>query len=314
MALPMRKNRWTRHGFQVEDRFGPAEWQGQHVRCLQSLRDPSVRDGVVGMKSVPNPANAADSSWPPLFRQGRRAFRAMLGGLIGIVYPPSCIACHAAIAQAQALCPRCWSGIAFIERPFCERLGTPFAVDLGAGLLSPAAIADPPVFERARAVCRFEGTARDLVHRLKYGDRLELALTLGRMMVPAGAELLAQADLIVPVPLHRTRLWRRRFNQAAALAEVVATQSGRPNAPSALERRKRTRQQVGLTRSQRQENLQGAFIVPAHRKPLVEGRAILLIDDVLTTGATVNAAARALLKAGASRVDCLTFARVVTDG
>ncbi|WP_082540496.1 ComF family protein [Bosea sp. Leaf344] len=255
-----------------------------------------------------------EKPWLTLLRQGRRALGATRDAAIGVVYPPSCIACHAATGQAQALCPRCWSGIAFIERPLCERLGTPFPVDLGAGLLSPAAMADPPVFQRARAVCRFEGTARDLVHRLKYGDRLDLALTLGRMMVPAGAELLAQADLIVPIPLHRTRLWRRRFNQAAALADVVARLSRLPCSPFALERRKRTRQQVGLTRTQRAENLQGAFIVPRSRRPLVEGRAVLLVDDVLTTGATVNAAARALLRAGATRVDCLTFARVVTDG
>src|SRR6478752_1615281 len=110
--------------------------------------------------------------------------------------------------------PACWSGIGFIERPYCERLGTPFAIDLGDGIVSPAAIAEPPAFARARAVCRFDGTARELVHRLKYGDRLELAITLGRMMAQAGRELAADADLVLPVPLHRTRLWRRRFNQA----------------------------------------------------------------------------------------------------
>lgn len=265
------------------------------------------------MISLGEAEKPADSRWRRLLKQSRHALSATVEGAIGIVYPPSCIACHAATGQTQALCPACWSGISFIERPFCERLGTPFPIDLGEGLLSPAAIAEPPVFQRARAVCRFEGTARDLIHRLKYSDRLDLALTLGRMMVQAGQSLLAETDLIVPVPLHRTRLWRRRFNQAAALAEVIAAHSARPYSPFALERRKRTRQQVGLTKAQRADNLQGAFVVPVHRRPLVEGRAILLVDDVLTTGATVNAAARALLRAGATRVDCLTFARVVTD-
>lgn len=248
-----------------------------------------------------------------LLAQGRTALRAGLNAVIGVVYPPSCIACHAAVGQAQALCPGCWSGIGFIERPYCERLGTPFAVDLGAGLLSPAAIADPPVFGRARAVCRFDGTARDLVHKLKYGDRQELALTLGRMMAQAGRELLPDADLLVPVPLHRTRLWTRRFNQASALGAVVARLAGLPLQPVALARVKRTRQQIGLTRAQRADNLQGAFKVPPDSKPAIEGRSVLLVDDVLTTGATVNAAARALLRAGATRVDVLTFARVVTD-
>ncbi len=244
----------------------------------------------------------------------RLSLRSGLRGLVGIVYPPSCIACQAATGEAQALCPACWRGIGFIERPYCERLGTPFAIDLGAGLLSPAAIADPPVFARARAVCRFDGTARELVHRLKYGDRAELSLTLGRMMAQAGRELAAAADLVRPVPLHRTRLWRRRFNQAAALARIVSRETGLPLAATALTRIRRTRQQVGLTRAQRAENLQGAFHVSAAMRSLVEGRRILLVDDVLTTGATVNAASRALLRAGASAVDVLTFARVVTDG
>lgn len=249
-----------------------------------------------------------------LLRRGLGWARAGLEGAIGLVYPPGCIACQAATGEAQALCARCWGDIGFIERPYCERLGTPFAVDLGAGLLSPAAIADPPVFARARAVCRFDGTARELVHRLKYGDRVELARTLGRMMTQAGRELIADADLMVPVPLHRTRLWSRRFNQAAALAGVVSRLGGVPLAPLALARVKRTRQQVGLTRAQRADNLQGAFKVPAGMRPQIEGRRILLVDDVLTTGSTANAAARALLRGGAREVDILTFARVVTDG
>ncbi|GAU83124.1 hypothetical protein BIWAKO_03047 [Bosea sp. BIWAKO-01] len=242
------------------------------------------------------------------------ASRLGMRSAISLVYPPSCVACRGATAEAQGLCPACWSGVGFIERPYCERLGTPFAVDLGDGVVSPAAIAEPPAFARARAVCRFDGTARELVHRLKYGDRLELAITLGRMMTQAGREILVEADCIVPVPLHRTRLWRRRFNQAAALATVVARQSGVALAPEALTRVKRTKQQIGLTRPQRVENLQGAFKVLPKMRATIAGRRILLVDDVLTTGSTVNAAARALLRAGASHVDVLTFARVVTDG
>lgn len=253
-----------------------------------------------------------------LLRHALRPAASWLGaGLraaVDIVYPPSCVACQAATGEAQALCPACWGEMRFIERPYCERLGTPFAVDLGDGMVSPAAIADPPVFARARAVCRFDGTARELVHRLKYGDRTDLALTMGRMMIQAGRELLPDADVIVPVPLHRFRLWTRRFNQAAALAQVVAGGSGVPLAPVALARVKRTRQQVGLTRAQRADNLQGAFKVPPVIRPQIEGRRVLLIDDVLTTGATGNAAARALLRGGARAVDILTFARVFSDG
>jgi ComF family protein len=244
-----------------------------------------------------------------LLHAAREAGRAA----IDLIYPPGCIACQAATGEPRGLCAACWSGIRFIERPFCERLGTPFQVDLGQPLLSPAAMADPPVFERARAVAEYDGTASLLVHRLKYNDRLELARSLGAMMVRAGAELLGTADVIVPVPLHRWRLWRRRFNQAMALAKVVAVEGGVPCDPSLLARVKHTRRQVGLTKAQRQENLQGAFRVPPDARARLKGKRVLLVDDVLTTGSTANAAARALLRGGAVAVDILAFARVVQE-
>jgi ComF family protein len=236
-----------------------------------------------------------------------------LKSLLGLLYPPTCIACQAATGEPHSLCAACWSGVRFIERPFCERLGTPFAVDLGQPLLSPAAIADPPVFGRARAVAEYDGTASLLVHRPKYNDRLELAPALGTMMARGGAELLAEADVIVPVPLHRWRLWRRRFNQAMALAKAISAHSGVPCDPFLLARVKHTRRQVGLSKAQRQENLQGAFRVPAEVKARLEGKRVLLIDDVLTTGSTANAASRALLRSGAASVDVLAFARVVKE-
>ncbi|HEX2553737.1 MAG TPA: ComF family protein [Microvirga sp.] len=253
---------------------------------------------------------------PPASRPFGRALvlsRAAARAAIGLLYPPSCIACGAATGAAHALCAGCWAGIRFIERPYCERLGTPFAADYGPGLLSPAAVADPPVYRRARAVAQYDDTARALVHRLKYGDRLDLAPALGRMMARAGAELLAEADVIVPVPLHRARLWGRRFNQAMALARTVSGLSGVALDPFLLARVKRTQSQVGLTRAQRAANLQGAFRVPAEAKARLRGRRVLLVDDVLTTGATANAASRALLRGGAEAVDVLAFARVVTE-
>jgi ComF family protein len=201
----------------------------------------------------------------------------------------------------------------FIERPYCERLGTPFEHDLGEGLISPQAMADPPVFARARAAARFEdGPARTLTHRLKYSDRAELARPLARWMVRAGADILADADLLTPVPLHPLRLWRRRFNQAAVLATEISRQTGKPCDVNAILRVKATRSQVGLTRIQRVENMQGAFRV--RDGAAVRGRNVVLVDDVLTSGATANAASRALLRAGAKRVDALVFARVVSGG
>ncbi len=230
-----------------------------------------------------------------------------------LVFPPSCLSCRKATQMHGSLCADCWSKMRFIERPYCERLGVPFDVDLGdGGLLSPEAVANPPVFGRARAVAHFDdGPARDLVHRLKYGDRMELAKPLGAWMARAGAELLVDADLIVPVPLHRGRLLSRRFNQAEALARSVSAASGVPHDPLCLVRVKATQSQVRLSRSQRALNVQGAFRVPVEMAPRVEGRAIVLVDDVMTSGATLNAAARALLRAKARRVDVLVFARVV---
>lgn len=230
------------------------------------------------------------------------------------IYPPTCLACRTATAQTGALCPVCWRQMRFIERPFCERLGTPFEQDLGSGLLSPQAIADPPVFTRARAVARFEdGPVRQLVHTLKYSDRGELARPMGRWMARAGADILAGADALAPVPLHAWRLWTRRFNQAAALAHAIARESGARYEPFLLARVKATQSQVGLSRAQRAENVQGAFRVPAAAQSRVKGRRIVLVDDVLTSGATANAAARALLRGGARQVDLLVFARVVTS-
>lgn len=241
-----------------------------------------------------------------------RAARHVAQHVIEIVYPPSCISCQRAVQAAGLLCPHCWASMPFIERPYCERLGTPFAQHLGDGLISPEAFANPPVFHRARAVARYEGPARELVHNLKYGDRLELAAPMAEWMARAGAELVAEADLIVPVPLHRRRFFQRRFNQAATLAQVIARRGGKPFDPFALARVKKTRPQVGLTRAQRADNLQGAFRAPEDARLRIGGRNILLVDDVLTTGATANAASRVLLRAGAARVDVIVFARVVT--
>jgi ComF family protein len=161
---------------------------------------------------------------------------------------------------------------------------------------------------------RYDEIARTLVHAFKYGDHLDLAPTMGRWMANAGAELLREADALVPVPLHWRRQWMRRFNQSALLAEVVSGTSGVPVTRTALRRVKATPQQVGLSQSARALNVQGAFRVPEDGKAGVAGRRLLLVDDVLTSGATMDACARALLRAGAAQVDALVFARVVSGG
>lgn len=231
-----------------------------------------------------------------------------LAGLADLVYPPSCPGCGIRALRHDALCPRCWSGIRFIERPYCEVMGLPFSHDLGAGILSAEAIAEPPVFDRQRSVAAHDGVVRQLVHGLKYRDRTDLARMMAGWMLRASDGTVAGCDAIVPVPLHRLRLAGRKFNQAAELARHLAVLSGKPLLPSALLRVKATRHQVGLGATARVDNLRGAFAVPEARQNEIFGRRIVLVDDVYTTGATVSAATRTLKKAGATDVTVLTFA------
>ena len=170
--------------------------------------------------------------------------------------PPLCASCRTPLGNPGGLCAACWSRVSFIAAPYCERLGIPFVYDPGPGILSMEAIADPPAYGRARAAVRYDDIARDLVHRLKYGDRLDLATAMGQWMARAGRALLDDADAVVPVPLHWQRLWGRRFNQAAALARVVAADAGVPLLTTALGRVRATPQQVGLSRSARAVNVQ----------------------------------------------------------
>jgi ComF family protein len=237
--------------------------------------------------------------------------RATLGIALDTALPPLCASCRTPLGNLGGLCPACWSRVSFIAPPYCERLGIPFTYDPGPGVLSMEAIADPPAYGRTRAAVRYDDIARDLVHRLKYGDRLDLATSMGRWMARAGRELLKDADALVPVPLHWRRLWGRRFNQAAVLAKEAASDSGLPVFTGVLGRKRATPQQVGLSRSARAANVQGAFAVTQDGRAAIYGKRLLLVDDVLTSGATVDACSRTLLRAGARNVDVLVFARVV---
>lgn len=247
----------------------------------------------------------------PKSRRLAGAVRAAFGLAIDLALPQLCAACREPV-RAEGLCAACWAKLSFITQPYCARLGIPFPFDPGPGVLSMEALADPPAYQRARAAVRFDDIARALVHSLKYSDRLDLAPAMGRWMATAGRELLAEADALVPVPQHWRRRWARRFNQSALLAEVVGKSSGVPVAHAALKRVKATPQQVGLSRAERADNVQGAFRVPPQRRAEVAGRRLVLVDDVLTSGATVDACTRALLRAGAAQVDVLIFARVVS--
>jgi ComF family protein len=229
---------------------------------------------------------------------------------LDVALPTLCVSCREPVA-GEGVCAECWGKLSFIAPPFCPRLGIPFVYDPGSELLSMEAIANPPAYQRARAAVRYDDVARTLVHALKYQDRTDLAPTMGRWMARAGQELLGEADVLVPVPLHWRRGWSRRYNQSGALARVISAQSGVKVASEALRRVRATEQQIGLSRAQRASNVQGAFKVAAERSADIAGRRVVLIDDVLTSGATTDACARALLRAKAAQVDVLVFARVV---
>jgi len=239
------------------------------------------------------------------------AARRSLHAFVDWLTPPKCLLCRKDVQGDASLCLSCWQGLHFIDEPVCDALGTPFAYDEGEGALSPAAIAEPPPWNKARGAVAFDHTSRQIVHLFKYRDTQEAGLAMARMMAGAGRRLLADCDLIVPVPLYRFRLWRRRFNQAALLAQHLSRHAAKPYAHDVLERRQATRSQVGLSADERQKNVRSAFAVRPEMRPRIEGKSLLLVDDVRTTGATLSACASTLKAAGAARVDVLSFALVL---
>ncbi len=242
-------------------------------------------------------------------RLARRAGHALLD----LVYPPLCAVCRRPVSEAHALCAACWGEIGFLDGPGCRCCGLPFEIDPGPDTLCAACHAEPPAFDSARSVMRYDDASKKPILALKRADRHDLVLAFARWLARSGREMLAEADIIVPVPLHRRRLWQRRYNQAALLAHRLAKLSGKPAETLALIRIRPTPSQGEMPSARaRRRNVRGAFKVA--RKEAVKGRTVLLIDDVFTTGATISACARALKRAGARKVLVLTLARVVRAG
>jgi len=238
----------------------------------------------------------------------RGAARLMLDALL----PPQCLACHAIVDSPGNLCAACFSRFTFITAPHCERCGLPFETPVIEDVVCGACLQDPPSYAHARAAFVYNTDSRKLVLKLKHGDRTDAAAHLARWLHRAGGELIARCDVIVPVPLHRWRFLMRTYNQAALLANKVGALAHKPVCADAIVRTKRTSSQGGLDRVARRRNVAKAFAV--NRPAAIVERRVLLIDDVLTTGATANACAETLLKAGASAVDVLVLARVPGPG
>ena len=230
--------------------------------------------------------------------------------LVDGILPAQCISCFQFTSQPGRLCADCWNELSFIDHPLCDVTGIPFAFDPGEGIISARALAQPPAWHRARAAVEFNDMSRKLIHALKYYDRHEVVAMMGQSMTRAGRELLAEADFVIPVPLHPLRLWQRRFNQSAALARFIAQETGIGYQADILKRLRSTRQQVGLSSSQRRNNVKDAFTIQEDNTGKLFGAKVVLVDDVVTTGATVGACSRILLDAGCQQVDVLTFALV----
>jgi len=230
---------------------------------------------------------------------------------LGAVLPARCLGCGVVVERPGTLCPACWRTIDFLAPPLCACCGMPFELDPGEAALCGACLAHRRHFARARAVFRYSEASRRLILGFKHGDRLHGTSAYAAWMARAGAELLADASLLVPVPLHWTRLFMRRYNQAALLANALAAASGVPCIPDLLLRKRRTPSQGRLNAAERRRNVRGAFAPSAGAGHRIAGARVLLIDDVFTTGATVDACAQVLIESGAAQVDVLALARVV---
>lgn len=239
-----------------------------------------------------------------------------LQSALRLLYPPQCLACSEPVEQAHALCAKCWRDTPFIVGLVCDQCGIPLpGSDDGSG---PRPVCDDCLtiarpWDRGRAVMLYRDQGRRMVLSLKHGDRLDLARPAGRWLADAAAPLLREDTLVAPVPLHWTRLLRRRFNQSAVLAQALGREASRPSCPDLLIRRHRTPTQDGRDRDGRFRNLDGALAIHPRRAPLAQGRHVLLVDDVMTSGATLAAAADACLAAGAAGVDVVALARVAKD-
>lgn len=231
-------------------------------------------------------------------------------GVADLLFPPLCIACREPLGQGQGFCASCWGKVTFLDGPMCDCCGLPFAIDPGEGARCAACLAKPPAYDRARAIIAYDEASRGPILALKHADRLDLVPGFAQWLARSGKALIEESELIVPVPLHRSRLWRRRYNQAAELARALGRNAQKKVAVQALARSRATESQGAMPSARaRRRNVLGVFRVP--EPGLVQGRNILLVDDVLTTGATAEACARALKRAGAAKVQILALARVV---
>jgi ComF family protein len=230
---------------------------------------------------------------------------------IDVLLPPRCIITGRPVDRQGAIAPEAWQSLSFIGDPLCHCCGAPFGFEADTKALCGACLERRPVYNRARAALAYDDASRTMILRFKHADQIHAVHTFVPWLRRAGADLLAEADLLIPVPLHRWRLLKRRYNQAGLLAQALGKTAGIPCISDLLLRKRATKVQGHMNPSERHRNVRNAFTVhPRHAKKIA-GKRIVLIDDVLTTGATVGECAKALKKAGVASVDILSIARVV---
>jgi ComF family protein len=239
-----------------------------------------------------------------------RAARWAVGQLVDFALPPRCPGCGSIVAEMHRFCLVCWNALHFLGEPCCARCGLPFAYDGGAGAECGACLAHPPRFDRLRAAVAYGEIARGVALKLKYSRRPGIAETLAHFMLRPAAGLPADS-ILIPVPLHRWRIWKRGYNQSALIATALARRTGMAVELDLLKRTRATPPLKGMGRRERSEAVRGAFEVAPSQRDRVEGRALILVDDVYTSGATADACARALRKAGARVVNIICWARVI---
>jgi len=236
---------------------------------------------------------------------------ALLGQCVNRIFPPTCLHCQASVAEHGQLCLSCWQPITFISDPQCSCCGLPFEYPVSEETRCAECIQRSPPYAQARSACLYDDHSKDLIIGFKYYDKLYYGPLLAQWLYRTGKSFLDEADLIIPVPLHRLRTFTRRYNQSALLAKRLEKLSGVPARMNILLRVRNTIPQAGLTQSQRKKNLAGAFTIRQKYRNLIEGKHIVLVDDVMTTGTTLRSCSRVLMRAGAASVSVLTIARVL---
>jgi ComF family protein len=232
--------------------------------------------------------------------------------VVAAIYPPQCLTCDALVATDFGLCPGCWRDTPFISGLVCCKCGTPVAGE-GQDVICDDCLLIARPWAAGRAALMYRDNARKMILALKHGDRMELAHAAGLWLKQAAQPLLQPETVVVPVPLHWWRLIRRKYNQSALLSAALSRAAGLEHCPDALLRRRSTGSQEGRTRDERFANLAGAFTVHPRRRAWIEGRPVLIVDDVMTSGATLAATAEACLAAGAASVNIVSLARVAKD-